>query len=100
MTENEAAERLRACQKNNGECENCEFQHCCGINEVEILAIKALEEKCGVAINEKQYEVYENTNRIASGMSLETALLLIRGYCERYCNERVRLTLVEMEGGV
>ena len=50
-------------------------------------------------MNEKQYEVYENENRIASNMSLETALLLIRGYCERYCNERARLTLVEMVGG-
>lgn len=48
-------------------------------------------------MNEKQYEVYENENRIASNMSLETALLLIRGYCERYYNERARLTLVEME---
>lgn len=50
-------------------------------------------------MNERKYEVYENENRIASNMSLETALLLIRGYCERYCNERARLTLVEMVGG-
>lgn len=48
-------------------------------------------------MSEKQYEVYENENRIASNMSLETALLLIRGYCERYYNERARLTLVEMK---
>lgn len=48
-------------------------------------------------MNEKQYEVYESENRIASHMSLETALLLIRAYCERYCNERARVTLVEIK---
>ncbi len=49
------------------------------------------------AMDEKQYEVYESENRIASHMSLETALLLIGAYCERYCNERARLTLLEMK---
>ena len=48
-------------------------------------------------MNEKQYEVYENENRIASNMSLETALFLIRAYCTEYYNEKVRLTLVEMK---
>ena len=51
-------------------------------------------------MNEKQYEVYESENRIASHMSLEMALLLIRAYCERYCNERTRLMLVEMSDKV
>lgn len=50
-------------------------------------------------MNEKQYEVYENENRIASCMSLETALFLVRAYCTEYYNEKVRLTLVEMERG-
>ena len=48
-------------------------------------------------MNEKQYEVYENENRLASNMNLETAILLIRSYCEQYYSEKVDLTLREME---
>lgn len=49
-------------------------------------------------MSERKYEVYENENRIASNMSLETALLFIKAYCDEYYNEKVRLTLVKMEG--
>jgi hypothetical protein len=49
-------------------------------------------------MSERKYEVYENENRIASNMSLEMALLFIKAYCDEYYNEKVRLTLVKMEG--
>lgn len=44
MTENEAIERFCSCQENNGMCEKCKFEKCCGIYDMEDLAIKALEE--------------------------------------------------------
>lgn len=61
------------------------------------MPVMVAERKRGNKMSEKQYEVYENENRIASNMSLETALLFIRAYCTEYYNEKVRLTLVEME---
>lgn len=49
-------------------------------------------------MSDRKYEVYENENKIASNMSLEMALLFIKAYCYEYYNEKVHLTLVEMEG--
>lgn len=45
----------------------------------------------------KLYEVYDNEVKIASGMNLETALLLMRAYCETYYQESINFRLVEME---
>ena len=44
MTENEAIERFRCCQENAGDCDKCKFYTCCGIYDMEDLAIRALEE--------------------------------------------------------
>lgn len=49
-------------------------------------------------MEEKQFEIYDNTNRLATNMSLNTALILIKAYCYEYYNENVNLTLVEMKG--
>lgn len=49
-------------------------------------------------MEEKQFEIYDNTNRLASNMSLNTALIFIKAYCYEYYNENVNLTLVEMKG--
>ena len=44
MTENEAIARFKSCQENAGNCEKCRFYSCCGIYDMEDLAIKALKE--------------------------------------------------------
>ena len=49
-------------------------------------------------MEEKQFEIYDNTNRLASNMSLNAALIFIKAYCYEYYNENVNLTLVEMKG--
>lgn len=49
-------------------------------------------------MNEKKYEVVDYLNRvIASGMTLEMALLFMKAYCQEYYMERVTLTLREPE---
>lgn len=44
MTENEAIARFKSCQENVGNCEKCRFYSCCGIYDMEDLAIEALKE--------------------------------------------------------
>lgn len=44
MTENEAIERFRCCQENAGDCDKCKFCTCCGIYDMENIAINALKE--------------------------------------------------------
>ena len=45
---------------------------------------------------EKKYKVIDTCNNvIAERMSLQTALLLIKAYCEEYYLEHVKLTLKE-----
>lgn len=44
MKGNEAIERFRCCQENTGDCGKCKFYTCCGIYDMENIAINALEE--------------------------------------------------------
>ena len=44
MTENETIARFKSCQENVGNCEKCRFYSCCGIYDMEDLAIEALKE--------------------------------------------------------
>lgn len=44
MTESEAIARFKSCQENVGNCEKCRFYSCCGIYDMEDLAIEALKE--------------------------------------------------------
>ena len=44
MTESEAIARFKSCQENAGNCEKCRFYSCCGIYDMEDLAIEALKE--------------------------------------------------------
>ena len=44
MTENEAIARFKSCQEKAGNCEKCRFYSCCGIYDMEDLAIEALKE--------------------------------------------------------
>lgn len=44
MTESEAIARFKSCQEKVGNCEKCRFYSCCGIYDMEDLAIKALKE--------------------------------------------------------
>lgn len=62
-----------------------------------INATKNYMERKRNSMRSKLYEVYDNEVKIASGMDLETALLLMRAYCETYYHNSVDLKLVEME---
>jgi hypothetical protein len=44
MTESDAIARFKSCQENVGNCEKCRFYSCCGIYDMEDLAIEALKE--------------------------------------------------------
>jgi hypothetical protein len=47
-------------------------------------------------VSEKKYKVIDTLGHvIADNMNLQTALLLIRAYCEQYFMEHVNLTLRE-----
>ena len=49
------------------------------------------------SMGEKKYEVVDYLNRvIASGMTLELALLFMKAYCQEYYMECVTLTLRDM----
>lgn len=44
MTDSEAIARFKSCQENVGNCGKCRFYSCCGIYDMEDLAIEALKE--------------------------------------------------------
>ena len=47
-------------------------------------------------MSEKKYMVIDDRGHVLAGdMNLQTALLLMKAYCEEYYNENIRLTLEE-----
>lgn len=48
-------------------------------------------------MEEKKYEVYDGSSRLASDMDLDTAFCLIKGYIRTYFNQQVRITIKEMD---
>ena len=48
-------------------------------------------------MNEKRYEVYDESTKLASNMDLDTVFCLIKGYANTYFNQPVKITIKEME---
>ena len=48
-------------------------------------------------MSEKKYEVYDGTALLASDMDLDTAFCLIKGYVDTYFNQKLNITIKEME---
>ena len=46
---------------------------------------------------EKKYEVWTSEEKLADNMTLETALLLIKGLCVEYYNQPANYQIKEME---
>lgn len=49
-------------------------------------------------MNEKRYEVYDGSTRLASDMNLDAVFCLIKGYIDTYFNQPLKITIKEMEG--
>lgn len=49
-------------------------------------------------MNEKRYEVYDGSTRLASDMNLDAAFCLIKGYVDTYFNQPLEITIKEVEG--
>ena len=71
MTESEAIARFKSCQENVGNCEKCRFYSCCGIYDMEDLAIEALKEvqeyrkigtpeECRAAMEKQRRKIVKN----------------------------------------
>ena len=71
MTESEAIARFKSCQENAGNCEMCRFYSCCGIYDMEDLAIEALKEvqeyrkigtpeECRAAMEKQRRKIVKN----------------------------------------
>ena len=48
-------------------------------------------------MNEKRYEVYDGSTKLASDMNLDTVFCLIKGYVDTYFNQPLKITIKEME---
>lgn len=48
-------------------------------------------------MNEKRYEVYDGSTRLASNMNLDAVFCLIKGYVDTYFNQPLEITIKEME---
>ena len=48
-------------------------------------------------MNEKRYEVYDRSTKLASDMDLYTAFCLIKGYVDTYFNQPLKITIKEMD---
>ena len=48
-------------------------------------------------MNEKRYEVYDESTKLASNMDLDTVFCLIKGYVDTYFNQPLEITIKEME---
>ena len=48
-------------------------------------------------MNEKRYEVYDESTKLASNMDLDTVFCLIKGYVDTYFNRLVEITIKEIE---
>lgn len=49
-------------------------------------------------MNEKRYEVYDGSTRLASDMNLDAVFCLIKGYVDTYFNQPLEITIKEVEG--
>lgn len=48
-------------------------------------------------MNEKRYEVYDGSTKLASDMDLDAAFCLIKGYVDTYFNQPLEITIKEMK---
>ena len=48
-------------------------------------------------MNEKKYEVYDESTKLASDMDLDAVFCLIKGYVDTYFNQPLEITIKEME---
>ena len=48
-------------------------------------------------MNEKRYEVYDESTKLASDMDLDVVFCLIKGYVDTYFNQPLEITIKEME---
>ena len=48
-------------------------------------------------MNEKRYEVYDESTRLASDMDLDAVFCLIKGYVDTYFNQPLEITIKETE---
>lgn len=48
-------------------------------------------------MGEKKYEVFEGSSCLASNMSLDMALVFVKGYANEYYNMKLNLIIHEME---
>ena len=48
-------------------------------------------------MNEKRYEVYDESTKLASNMDLDTVFCLIKGYVDTYFNQPLEITIKEIE---
>lgn len=48
-------------------------------------------------MNEKRYEVYDESTKLASDMDLDAVFCLIEGYVDTYFNQPLEITIKEME---
>ena len=47
-------------------------------------------------MNEKRYEVYDGSTKLASDMDLDGVFCLIKGYVDTYFNQPLEITIKEM----
>ena len=48
-------------------------------------------------MNEKRYEVYDESTKLASNMDLDIVFCLIKGYVDTYFNQPLEITIKEIE---
>lgn len=48
-------------------------------------------------MNEKRYEVYDESTKLASDMDLDIVFCLIKGYVDTYFNQPLEITIKEMK---
>ena len=48
-------------------------------------------------MNEKRYEVYYESTKLASDMDLDAVFCLIKGYADTYFNQPLEITIKEMK---
>ena len=48
-------------------------------------------------MNEKRYEVYDESTKLASNMDLNTVFCLIKGYVDTYFNQPLEITIKEID---
>ena len=48
-------------------------------------------------MNEKKYEVYDGSRKLASDMVLDAAFCLIKGYVDTYFNQPLEITIREIK---